>query len=193
MPTAGQVVRIGIHSVAMTHTEINENYSAIGVGGAASLALRWRRLGLEVTGLQAAFEPDSVDLGSYDMLQWDVRFSFWVAPIAALEISRFNREVDPEFAAPAVGAVRIGLVSEYPLARIASVSARAAYLLEPKFDGGGESGLALEIGLGVAVGTANGRFRVKAESNFQRIDREVNGQDVPVQVTQARLGLELGF
>jgi hypothetical protein len=144
----------------MTHTEINENYSAIGVGGAASLALRWRRLGLEVTGLQAAFEPDSVDLGSYDMLQWDVRFSFWVAPIAALEISRFNREVDPEFAAPA---------------------------------GGGESGLALEIGLGVAVGTANGRFRVKAESNFQRIDREVNGQDVPVQVTQARLGLELGF
>lgn len=192
-PGASQVVRIGAHSVTMTHTEINRNYSAEGVGAAGSLILRWRKLGLEVVGLKASLEPDSADLAPYDVIQWDVRFSFWVAPVAAIEISRFSREVDPDFTAPAVGAVKIGFVSEYPLARIASVRARGAYLVQPKFDGGGEAGLAVEVGLGVAIGTANGRFRVKAESDFQRIDRDVNGREVPIQVTQARLGLELGF
>jgi hypothetical protein len=177
----------------MTHTEINENFSSEGVGAAGSLILRWRRLGLEVNGLKVALEPDSADLEPFDVLQWDVRFSFWLAPIAAIEISRFNREMDPEFAAPEVGAVRVGFVSEYPLARIASVRASGAYLVEPQFNGGGESGLAVEIGLGVAIGTANGRLRFKAESNFQRIDRDIGGREAPVQVTQARLGLELGF
>jgi hypothetical protein len=137
--------------------------------------------------------PDSTDLASYDLVQWDVRFDFWLAPVVAIEIGGFNRKIDPEFAAPDVGAVRIGFVSEYPLARIASVRARGAYLANPQFNGGGESGLAVEIGLGVAVGTANGRFRVKAESDFQRIDREVNGVEAPVQLTQGRFGVEFGF
>lgn len=190
---AAQTVRIGIHSVAMTHTEIDRSYSAEGVGVAGSLSLRWRRFGLEGMVFRAALEPDSAGLVAFDAVQWDFRLSYWLASVVGVEISRFSRKMDPEFAGPDVGAVRVGFVSEYPLARIASVKARGAYLVDPKFIGGGESGLAVEIGLGVAVGTANGRFRFKAESDFQRIDREVNGLDTPVQVTQARLGVELGF
>lgn len=188
-----QTVRIGIHSVAMTHTEIDRSYSAEGVGVAGSLSLRWRRFGLEGMVFKAALEPDSTSVIPFDAVQWDVRFSYWLASVVGVEISRFNRRMDPEFAGPDVGAVRVGFVSEYPLARIASVKARGAYLVDPKFIGGGESGLAVEIGLGVAIGTANGRLRFKAESDFQRIDREVNSLDAPVQVTQARLGVEFGF
>jgi hypothetical protein len=188
-----QTVRVGVHSVAMTHNEVNESRTAEGVGGAASLMLRWRRLGLEAVGLRARMKPDSADLREFDVLQWDVRFSFWVAPVVAIEIGGGARTIDPEFAAPDVGAIRIGFVSEYPMARIASVRARGAYLVNPRFNGGGEAGLAVELGLGVAVGTANGRFRVNAESQFQRIDREVNSVEVPIQVTLATLGVELGF
>jgi hypothetical protein len=189
----GQTVRIGIHSVAMTHTEIDRSYSAEGVGVAGSVGLRWRRFGFEGMVFKAAMEPDSASIVPFDVMQWDVRFSYWLASVVGVEISGFNRKIDPEFAGPDVGALRIGFVSEYPLARIASVRARGAYLVDPKFIGGGESGLAVEIGLGIAVGTANGRFRFRAESDFQRIDREVNGMDAPVQVTQARLGVEVGF
>jgi len=191
--TVCQAVRVGIHSVAMTHTEIDGTYSTEGVGVAGSLGLRWRRFGVEGMLFRTEMKPDSTNIIPYDVVQWDVRFSYWLASVVGIEISRFGRRLDPEFAGPDVGAVRIGFVSEYPLARIASVKARGAYLVDPKFIGGGESGLAVEIGLGVAVGTANGRFRFKAESDFQRIDREVNGLDAPVQVTQARLGVELGF
>lgn len=192
-PVLGQTVRIGIHSVTMTHTEIDDSYTTEGVGPAGSLTLRWRRLGLEVMGLKTAMKSDTAAVAPYDLVQWDARLSFWFASVIAIEIGGMNRKIDPEFSAPDVAAVRIGFVSEYPLARIASVKARGAYLVNPRFNSGGSSGLAVEIGLGVAVGTANGRFRVKAESDFQRIDREVNGAEAPIQTTMARLGVELGF
>ena len=54
-------------------------------------------------------------------------------------------------------------------------------------------GLSAEVGLGIAVGTANGRFRVRADYEFQRIDRKVDNQDVPLQMSLAKLGLEVGF
>ena len=192
-PVASQTIRVGIHSVTMTHTEIDESYSTEGVGPAGTLILRWRRLGLELMGLKTAMKSDTNAVASYDLVQWDARLDFWLAPVIAIEIGGMNRKIDPEFSAPDVAAVRIGFVSEYPLARIASVRARGAYLVNPRFNTGGSSGLAVEIGLGVAVGTSNGRFRVKAESDFQRIDREVNGADAPIQVTMARLGVEVGF
>ncbi len=39
----------------------------------------------------------------------------------------------------------------------------------------------------------NGRFRVRADYEFQRIDREVNGVDLPIQLSRATIGVELGF
>ncbi len=47
--------------------------------------------------------------------------------------------------------------------------------------------------LRTAVGTANRRFQITAESRFQRIDRKVSGVEVPIQLTVARLGIEFGF
>ena len=190
---SAQTIRVGLFGVAVTHTEVGEQQKAQGGGGGASLALRWRRFGLEAMGFRASLDPDSADLASFDLVQWDVRLSYWVASVVAVEIGGGRRVMDPEFSAQDVGAIRIGFLSEYPLARIASIRVRGAYLVDPKFNGGGEAGLAVEVGLAVAVGTSNGRFRVRAESAFQRIDRQVNGVDVPIQFSLGSLGIEFGF
>jgi len=191
--TAQKTLRVGVHSVGMTYTEINAGTKSEGVGGAATLALRWRRFGLEGMALKTHLVPDQEGLEPYDFVQWDVRFDFWIAPIIAIEIGGEWWSIDPQFAAQEGGAGRIGFASQYELARISEIWVRGAYLVNPRFSGGGEAGLAVELGLGVGVGTSNGLFRVQAESNFQRIDREVNAIDVPIQLTQARLGVVFGF
>ena len=191
---AQKPVRIGIHSVGMTYTEVTEATKSEGVGAGATLQFRWRRFGLEGLVAKARLKPvNNNELQEYDFVQLDVRFNYWIAEIVALEIGGEWWKIDPEFAAQEVGAGRIGIVSQYPLAKISEIWARAAYLINPRFSGGGEVGLAVEVGLGVAVGTSNGRFRFVAESNFQRIDRRVNDVEVPLQVTQARLGVVVGF
>ena len=191
---AQRLVRIGIHSLGMTYTEVTEAAKSEGVGAGATLQFRWRRFGLEGLVAKARMKPVNNDeLQEYDFTQFDVRFNYWIASIVALEIGGEWFSIDPEFAAQEMGAGRIGIVSQYPLAKISEIWARGAYLVNPRFSGGGEAGLAVEVGLGVAVGSSNGRFRVLAESNFQRIDRKVNGVEVPLQVTQARLGVVVGF
>jgi hypothetical protein len=191
--TAQKTLRVGVHSVGMTYTEVSESSRSQGVGGAATLAIRWRRFGLEGLAIKTHLVPDNDELEPYDFVQWDVRFNYWIAPIFAIEIGGEWWGIDPEFAAQEVGTGRVGFVSQYALARISEIWVRGAYLVNPRFSGGGEAGLAVELGLGVAVGTSNGLFRVQAESDFQRIDREVNGIDVPIQLTQARLGVVFGF
>jgi hypothetical protein len=64
--------------------------------------------------------------------------------------------------------------------RLADVWVRGAYL-------------AFEFQLGVGLGTANKRFRLHAEYEFQRIDREVGTNDVPIQLSLARAGISFGF
>jgi hypothetical protein len=92
-----------------------------------------------------------------------------------------------------VGAARFGLYSETQLARIAQIWVRGAYLVDPKFIGGGKADVAFEFGLGVGVGTSNGRFRVYSDYEFQRIDRRAGGFDVPIQVNVVRSGFALGL
>jgi len=59
--------------------------------------------------------------------------------------------------------------------------------------GSGSADLAIEFQLGVGLGTANKRFRFHAEYEFQRIDREVGANDVPIQLSLARVGVSFGF
>ncbi len=80
-----------------------------------------------------------------------------------------------------------------PISRIADIWGRGAYLVNPQFSGDGDAELAIELGLGVAVGFSSGRFRIRTDYEFQRIDRKVNQIDVPIEIALARLGLEVGF
>jgi len=190
---SAQSLRLGVTSVTLTHTEVSEDLSSVGVGAGGHLGIRWRRFGLEASGFRAEMAPDREDLADFTLTQYDVRFSYWPVSVVAFEFGSGRRLIEPEFAAQDVSAARVGVLSEYPLARMSEIWVRGAYLIDPRFNGGGTAGLALELGLGVAVGTSNGRFRVRADAEFQRIDRTVNGVDVPIQVTIARFGLQLGI
>jgi hypothetical protein len=192
-PLAGQTVRGGVHGVAVTHNEINERLGARGLGVGGLLALRVGRFGLEARAFWADLEPREGQNVAFHVIQADVRGSLLVARAIAFEVGAGRRWIDPEFATQEVGVVRVGILSQYPLSRLASVWARGAYLVVPQFSGGGDAGLSVELSLGTAIGTANGRFRAMGEYEFQRLDREVRGRGVPIQVTVARFGVEVGL
>ncbi|MCH7874515.1 MAG: hypothetical protein IH965_04365 [Gemmatimonadetes bacterium] len=188
-----QTVRIGIHGVGISHVEVRQERRAEGGGIGGYLSVRVGRFGLDLSGHAASIELVDVPAEPFDVLQGDARLSYAVARSLAIEVGAGRRKIDPEFTAQDVSVVRAGLLSEVRLSSIGSVWGRGAYLVSSRFNGGGEAGLALELGLGVALGTANGRFRVRVEYEFQRIDREVETVKVPIQVTIAKLGLDLGF
>lgn len=188
-----QTVRIGIHGVGISHVEVRQERRAEGGGIGGYLSVRVGRFGLDLSGHAASIELVDVPAEPFDVLQGDARLSFAVARSLAIEVGAGRRKIDPEFTAQDVSVMRAGLLSEVRLSSIGSVWGRGAYLVSSRFNGGGEAGLALELGLGAALGTANGRFRVRVEYEFQRIDREVETVKVPIQVTIAKLGLDLGF
>lgn len=191
-PLQAQTIRLGLAGLGMSYAETNQSRSWDGGGGAGTLVLRVGRFGLDAYGFTAKLKADSATVSDFDLLWGDVRASFFIIPVIAIELGFGRRATDPDFAAQDLGLWRFGILSEMPLTRLGLIWIRGAYLA-PKFEGGGDVGLSAEVGLGLAVGTANGRFRVRADYEFQRIDREVEGQDVPIQMSVARLGLEVGF
>ena len=190
---SAQTVRIGIHGVGLTHTEITPERRAEGGGVGGLVSVRWRRFGLDLSGYVARM--DSVDGGPklFDLYQGDVRLSYRVATGLALEVGGGRRFIEPDFAAQDVGVTRAGILSEIRLSSLGSVWGRGAYLLAPKFSGGGSAGLAVELGFGAGLGTRNGRFRFRVEYEFQRIDRSVNDVAVPIQTSLAKVGADVGF
>jgi hypothetical protein len=188
-----QKVRVGVHAVGVAHSEITDGRSAEGGGIGGMLSVRLGRFGLDVTGFAARL--DSVEGGgdAFDLLQGDVRVNFMMTRGLALEVGGGRRAVEPDFAAAEVALGRVGFLSEIPMSSAGGFWGRAAYLIAPQFDGGGDAGLAFEVGFGAGFGTRNGRFRVRVEYDFQRIDRKVNAIDVPIQVSVGKLGFDLGF
>jgi hypothetical protein len=187
-----QTIEFHLDAVGLTYQEVREGRDALGTGVGGAIVLRVKRFALDVRGYQARVEPDSGGAG-YDFQQIDVRVSFRVNPFLALEVGGGRRYVTPEFATQEVGVIRIGVLSENDLTRLAKVWVRGAYLANAQFSGGGTADVSFEFGLGVAVGTANGRFRVRAEYEFQRIDREVGPASVPLQLSLVRAGIAFGF
>jgi len=191
---SAQTIRIGIEGVSLTYSEIDEGRRSEGKGTGGTVTVRRGRFMLEARGLAATVDPQGSGSGpAFDVLQGDLRLSYAFVPSIAIEVGGGRRKITPKFATQDVGMTRLGVRSEIPLNRISSVWARGAYLLKPRFSGGGSADLAVEMGLGVGVGTANGRFRSRAEFEFQRIDRTVGGVGVPFQMAVGRLGLDLGF
>jgi hypothetical protein len=185
-------VRFNFDAVGLTYQEVREGREATGTGGGGGVELRVGRFRLDARAYAAQLEPDSGG-SSYDFKQIDVRVSFAVHRLLSLEVGGGRRYVDPEFATQEVGVIRIGVLSENQLTRLADVWVRGAYLADPRFSGGGSADLAFEFQLGVGIGTANKRFRVHFEYEFQRIDREVASSKVPMQLSLARAGIAFGF
>jgi hypothetical protein len=188
-----QTVRLGVHVVGLTHTEIAPERRAEGAGLGGLISVRWRRFGLDLSGHVARL--DSVDGGPklFDLYQGDVRLSYRVATGLALEVGAGRRIIEPDFAAQDVGLTRAGILTEIPLSSLGHVWGRGAYLVAPRFSGGGTAGLAVELGFGAGLGTRNGRVRGRVEYEFQRIDRSVNQVPVPIQTSVGKVGIDVGF
>jgi hypothetical protein len=191
----GFSLRVVPQGALVFHSEVSSDlqFSGIGVGGTVVASRGRFDLGLE--GFIASLDRSSQDSAgaSYDLKMLDVRLTYRVVPAIAIQVGAAGRRISPEFAAPDVGYFRIGLVSENRLARLATVWVRGGYLAAPQFNGGGSAGFAFDIGLGMWIGTANGRYGARAEYDFQRIDRTVNDTDVPVQMMVAKVGFQLGL
>lgn len=188
-----QVLRIGIDAVGLSYAETHAARRANGQGVGGLVSVRWRRFGLDLSGYTSTVDSVPGELSKFTMLEGRVRVSYRVVPMVAIEVGGERRKIDPAFATQDVSATTIGVLSEAPLTKLGSIWMRGAYLVNPKFSGGGTAGLAVELGFGVGVGTANGRFRVRAEYGFQRIDRTAAGLDVPIQVSVAKLGVDFGI
>ena len=187
-----QTIRFNFDAVSLTYQEVREGRSSTGQGGGGGIDLRVGRFRLDARAYTARLEPDSGG-SKYDFKQVDVRVSYAVNELLALEVGGGRRYVDPENATQEVGLIRIGVLSENQITRLADVWVRGAYLANPRFSGGGSTDLAFEFQLGVGIGTANKRFQFHAEYEFQRIDREVGTNDVPIQLSLARAGISFGF
>ena len=76
----------------------------------------------------------------FRLIQVDLRASYKVVPAVAVLVGASRRWISPEFAAPDVGFVRLGLLTETAVTRQARVWVRGAYAVAPHFNGGGSAG-----------------------------------------------------
>ena len=191
----GQVFRATPQIAWVSHSEVDKSLEHGGFGFGAAVGMTHGRWGLDLAGYRASLDPEaSAPTGApFHLVQLDLHATYAIASAIVILTGASRRWVNPKFAAPDVGYFRLGLLTQTALARQGKVWARVAYLVAPRFNGGGSAGLAIEIGLGTWIGTADGRYGLRAEYDFQRIDRSINGAAVPVQMAVAKAGLQLGF
>jgi hypothetical protein len=192
---AGQSIRVTPQVTWVSHDEIDKSLERSGFGVGASAALTRGNWRVDLDAIRASLDPvaGASQSGSFRLTQVDLRASYKVVPAISLVAGASRRWIDPEFAAPDVGFVRLGLLTETAVTRQARLWVRGAYLVAPHFNGGGSAGLAVEIGLGSWIGVASGRYGLRVEYDFQRIDRTVSGAAVPIQMAVGKAGVQLQF
>jgi hypothetical protein len=194
-----QALRVTAMGVVLSHQDTQGGSDAKGTGFGGQVDLRLGRFGIEGTAFRAsATATQTIGLNSgqtsdVTLTQIDVRARLALARAFALEAGAGRRSFKPEFSSQDVGVVRVGIVSEMPLTQSARVWGRVAYLPVAKFNGGGTASLGLETGFGGEVSFASGHWHLSFNYLFQRIDRELNGAKVPLQLSVASLGLGFGI
>jgi hypothetical protein len=149
--------------------------------------------------LATSYQPvdDGFGFEDFKTTQVDARLRYYIASGVSAEVGFTRRNVDPAFTAQSAAAGRFGLYASYLLGPGANLALRGNYLAGAKFSGGGTAPFGLEVGLGLSVGAANGRWRVTADYEFQRFNRVTdNGSGevkVPLQQALARVGAAVGF
>ena len=198
-PAAGQLVTVGPQFVLADYREVASGLKYRGTGFGGALWARRGRLSAEAAVVRVSFDPaagSAADSG-FTATQVDAWVAYDVAAYASVEVGVLHRSADPEFDAQSVGAVRVGARSFYAIGPGATVVFRADYLAAPKFSGGGRAAVSLDLGLGLDVRLA-GRLHGTATYAFTRMNRKTNPggtgeMEAPIQETEARVGLAVGF
>jgi hypothetical protein len=185
-----QTYSVGAFVAAATNSEVQETREAKGLGFGLAARAERSRLRADLRYLHAALKAAFSVQPDYDVDELDVRLTYLWRPYLGAQIGAARRFISPDFVAQDVGILRMGVVSEARLSRIAGLWVRGAYLPLSRFSGGGGSGLGLEVGLGADVGPPGGRWQAFVEFDYQRIDRDAPGP-APVQFSSGQVGVRV--
>lgn len=184
-----QRIEVTAYGVAATNAEVDRIRQAKGLGLGAVLGLDFGRYQVEVQALTASLHADFKIQPNYAVHELSLLTTYRWRPALSFQVGVGRRFTNPDFVAQEVGVLRLGLLTQTTLSRIGRIWGRAAYLPVTRFSGGGGSGLALELGMGVRIGPPDSRFNGIAEYAYQRIDREVNGGSAPIRFSAMRAGV----
>lgn len=166
------------------------NHSA---GGAFGFSADWRhgRWGARVDYLKASLTPDDATRQAFTVTQFEGRLAFGIRPSLDAELGVWRRVITPEFATQDIGAVSLGIRSQGRIGPDAGVWVRGAFLPLVRFNEGGSSGTAFEVGLGTWLSFLHDRARAELDYAMQRVDRSVQGVPLPLQTGLTRLGVRV--
>ncbi len=190
---AAQTVSLGVQGALGDYREVSSNLHYTGIGGGPSLAFHVGRFTAEGSVVWITYDPKDSPLASFTATQLDGWLGYEIGAGVTAEVGILRRNVSPELTAQEMGAARVGLRYSKVLGPGATVALRGNYLAGAKFTGGGSADMAFELGLLVSAGPQNGRFRVNGEYGFQRIDRKVGDNRVPIEQSLVRVGVAVGF
>jgi hypothetical protein len=186
-----QQLEVSAYGLAASNAEIDRTRQARGLGLGAALGLDFGRYRVDVQALTASLDADFSIQPDYALHELSLLATYRWRPALSFQLGAGRRFTSPDFVAQEVGVIRVGLLTGTTLSSIGRIWARAAYLPLTHFSGGGGSDLALELGMGVALGPINSRVNGIAEYAYQRIDRGVNGRSVPIRFSDLRAGVRV--
>jgi hypothetical protein len=186
----GQVVHVALSGTAATNAEVTDERQAKGLGVAGAVRVELRRFRVEGRVLHAALRADFSLQPDYHVDEIDLTGSWFWRPFLAFQVGAARRFVSPDFVAQEVGLVRLGVLSEARLARVAQIWVRGAWLPFTGFSGGGTASPGFELGLGTGIAPRESRLQGFVEYQYQRIDRHAAG-DAPIQFSVAFAGVRL--
>jgi hypothetical protein len=199
-PLRAQQVTLGAGYALTDYREQADFLHFTGSGPTATVAVERGRLALRVDAWHLDLDPEknaAPPLEPFTLDQLNIRLGLRAMSVVSVEAGYMKRWVDPSRAAQSLSAATLGVRAAYPLAPGAEVAVRTAYVAGTDFTGGGSAPFGIELGLSAAYGPGSGRFRVKGDYEFQRIDRRTNQNgsrlSVPIQSSFARVGLTVRF
>jgi hypothetical protein len=187
----GFAAGVSAASVQLYEGTSASRFTGPGFGVSAS----WSRGRLRIRGdiMRARLTPGDTGRSAITVVQFDGLVSYQIRPALEAEVGLGRRTVSPEFATQDVGVVRLGIRSEGRLGRLAGVWARGALLPVVRFNGGGSSHTAIEVGFGTWISLARDRARAELDYTLQRVDRTVRGTALPLQSATTRVGVMLAL
>jgi hypothetical protein len=161
-----------------------------GTGGGLTIWARLGHISAEGSIVRTSYHPLTTNFGliGFKTTQLDARLGFDLAAGFTAEAGLMKRTVD-RVGMQEVGSGRIGIRYSKFIGPGVFVGVRGNYLVAANFTGGGSADLAIELGLLASVAPRNGRYRFTMDYGFQRIDRKVSGEEVPIQQSLVRLGV----
>jgi hypothetical protein len=189
--TRSRSLFVGVAGARSTYNEVSPENEHSGWGGTATARYQRSKWAVEGEVSWRSLSPDSGEGESLTLMGGALFGRYDVWRTLAVEAGFDSRTFDPEFGAQDVGAATVGLRYETPLASLATLWVRGAAIPWSSFNGGGEAGLGMALGLGVRAGPADARWRAVVSYDFQRIDRSVDDVDVPIQYEGLRIGIEI--